>query len=353
MRNREDCKLKTGLLLDDVFLDHCAAGHHPEQPQRLVVIRRELERLSLSSRCSTVEPRPATDEEILSAHTPEYLRRLKETLPGSRGHIDLDTFYSPGTWEAALMAAGGTIELCARVFQGELRNGAAFVRPPGHHAGPNRSQGFCILNNIAIAARQLIRKGARRVAIVDWDIHHGNGTQDIFYSDAEVLYASIHMYPYYPGTGHYTEIGEGPGRGYNLNMPVPPRSGFAETCAAFRSIILPVLTQFRPDAILVSCGFDSHAGDPLGALRLDTESFRKMNGWLLAKARELCHDRLVLVLEGGYDLRSLAEASTALVGDLIASSPEEAAPICPDPAMAPVRRMLEDLTSILEKHWEL
>jgi acetoin utilization deacetylase AcuC-like enzyme len=344
--------MKTGLLLDDVFLDHCAAGRHPEQPERLVVIRRALERDSLWSACQHISARSATRAELARVHQASYLDTLERQIPGSRGHIDLDTFYSPGTWKAARMAAGGTVDLSTAVLDGSLQNGAAFVRPPGHHATPARSMGFCILNNVAVAAASALTQGADRVAIVDWDIHHGNGTQKAFYEDSRVLYISTHMYPYFPGSGHYTETGSGAGKNHNINLPVPPRSGFAEIAHVFKQIALKVLHQFRPDLILVSCGFDSHKNDPLGALELETVHFQTLNSWLLEAANEMCNGRMVLVLEGGYDLTTLAEASAMLVADLLSGDlPQEPVPSTPPTAL--VRRMTADVARLLSDTWQL
>jgi len=309
--------MQTGILRDDAFLNHCAAGYHPEQSSRLSVIYRELDARQLTAKTKKVSARKATDEEILKVHSIDYLNKLKKMLPGGRGHLDLDTFFSPGTWEAALLAAGGTAELVSQIMEGTLDNGAAFVRPPGHHATPDRSMGFCILNNIAIATKTAFTKGAKRVAIIDWDLHHGNGTQDAFYEDPDVLYISTHMSPFFPGTGDYTETGSKKGFGYNINIPMPPRSGRDEFHEAFSRIILPVLEQFDPCIILVSCGFDAHVSDPIGALELETNDFKLINHWIMEKAAQLCQNKLALVLEGGYDLNTLGCVSAILVEDLL------------------------------------
>ena len=346
--------MRTGILRHDAFLNHSAAGYHPEQPQRLSAIYRELDDRNLMRQCVSVSTREATREEILRVHTPPYLEKLEKLLPGSRGHLDLDTFFSPGTWKASLLAAGGTIKLVSALVDGDLDNGAAFVRPPGHHATPERSMGFCILNNIALAAQAALHRGVERVAIIDWDLHHGNGTQDAFYDNDKVLYLSTHMFPFFPGTGHYTEIGEGKGTGFNVNLPMPPRSGMAEFSAAFRRILLPILRQFHPQLLLVSCGFDAHVSDPIGALKLETEDFRRLNGWVMEAAEELCDRRLALVLEGGYDLRSLGDVSACLVEDLLQGGPHALSPEKAKTEPSPmVVRMIEDLSRLLSGSWKL
>lgn len=346
--------MRTGILRHDAFLNHSAAGYHPEQPQRLSAIYRELDHRDIMPRCASVSAREATKEEILRVHTPEYVDKLEKLLPESRGHLDLDTFFSPGTWRAALLAAGGTVQLTKDIIEGTLDNGVAFVRPPGHHATPDRSMGFCILNNIALAAQAALNHGVERVAIIDWDLHHGNGTQDAFYESDKVLYLSTHMFPFFPGTGHYTEIGEGKGTGFNVNLPFPPRSDMAEFSAGFGKILLPILKQYHPQLILVSCGFDAHISDPIGALKLATVDFRRLNGWVMEAAEDLCDSRLALVLEGGYDLRSLGEVSASLVEDLLQGGPRyltpEKAKTDPSPMVA---RMIEDLSRLLSGSWKL
>ncbi len=356
--------MKTGILADTLFMNHCAAGYHPEQPSRLSVIYKELETLGLFEKCHQVKAREATDEEILKVHTHKYLEKLKTLLPGNRGHLDPDTFFSPGSWKASLSAAGGTTDLVKMILEGSLDNGGAFVRPPGHHATPDRAMGFCILNNIAIAAESALEAGAERVAIVDWDLHHGNGTQDAFYETPDVLYISTHMYPFYPGTGHFSETGKGKGEGYNINIPMPPRSGTEEFEEAFLRIILPVLDQFKPSLILVSCGFDAHVSDPIGSLRLETSDFRRLNRLIMKKAATLCNNRMALVLEGGYDLRSIGSVSAALILDLLTGDnlqmhdpdgliPEFFGEKTLSKRKSLISPVVDDLSRILSKTWAL
>lgn len=345
--------MKTGLLLDDVFLNHHAVGHHPEQPERLAAIRKELNSRNLAQKCEVVSPRDATKEEILRVHTSSYLDRLERSVPGNTGHLDADTFYSPGSWDAALKAAGGTVDLALSVLKGELDNGAAFVRPPGHHATPGRAMGFCLLNNIAIAAAAALDQGAERVAIVDWDLHHGNGTQDIFYGDPKVLYTSLHMFPHYPGTGGPNEMGSGAGKGFTVNFPMPPYSGFPEFEAAFAEALLPILEQYNPDLLLVSAGFDAHERDPLGALQLDDQSYASMTGWLRQTADKCCGGKLVCVLEGGYDLQAIAGSGAEVISGLLDDDPKIQPPES-DPSVAPVvRKLLDAIKEILAEHWSL
>ena len=345
--------MKTGLLIDEIFLDHHAMGYHPEQPERINAINKELKRLNLIDPTSPVEPRKATRQEILRVHGEEYLNRLERVVPGQSGHLDADTFFSEGSWDTALKAAGGTVDLALSVLTGDLDNGAAFVRPPGHHATANRAMGFCLLNNIAIAAAAALAEGAERVAVVDWDLHHGNGTQDIFYADPKVLYTSLHMYPHYPGTGRHDETGSGEGKGFTVNLPMPPGAGSPEFAAGFKEILLPVLEQFDPDLILVSAGFDAHERDPLGALRLSDQDYAAMTVWLRRAAEKRCSGRVVCVLEGGYDLPAISGSAAAVVEQLLSDNPTIDNPSGDEPVAPLVRRLLDEIKRVQSNHWSL
>jgi acetoin utilization deacetylase AcuC-like enzyme len=295
-------------------LAHAPEREHPERPARLQAIEHALVDSGVLARCVRVAARPATRAELERVHTPAYLDELEATLQGGgSGWLDPDTYYSPGSWTAALYAAGGTIEVATRVASGELDNGGAFVRPPGHHATADRAMGFCLINNIAVAAA-LLRDQGKRVAIYDWDVHHGNGTEAIFDEDPEVLYCSTHEWPQYPGTGAAEHVGRGRGVGATVNVPLPRRTDAHLFMAAYRARIRPALERFAPDVILVSAGFDAHRADPIGGLKLEDETYAE-----LTRDLQSIQPRVAVVLEGGYDLgalgRSVVRVMQTLLGD--------------------------------------
>lgn len=296
------------LVDDERFDGHRAMGAHPERPERLIAARTGLARAVAEKELVRVPARPVSEEEVLRVHTESHLRGIRDALSAGWGYLDADTFFSPASEEAAWLAAGGAVELCRAVVHGPVRRGLALVRPPGHHAVPSRAMGFCLLNNIAIAAADALTRGLSRVAIVDWDVHHGNGTQDIFYRDPRVLFVSLHQSPLYPGTGRVDETGVRSGKGYTLNVPMPPGSGPNAYGAAFRELVLPALRAFEAELVLVSAGLDAHRQDPLAALELDSDCYGAMTTALVDQVEEAGHGRLVLVLEGGYDLDAI-EAS--------------------------------------------
>jgi acetoin utilization deacetylase AcuC-like enzyme len=334
------------VLRDGRYREHRAPGSHPERPERLDAIDRALE--PLSDRIDDLEPRPAEPEEILRVHGRRYLEAL-EGLSGRAGNLDADTYLSARSIEVAKLAAGGAVDLARRITRGAAPCGLALVRPPGHHAEADRAMGFCLLNNIAIAARALqAEEGVERIAIVDWDVHHGNGTQHQFEAERDVLFASLHQYPFYPGTGALGEAGEGAGRGFTVNVPLPRGCGDGEYLAAFDAIVVPVLCEFRPEVLLVSAGFDAHARDPLAGMQVSTRGFAAMTERLKGVADDLCDGRLVLLLEGGYDLDALGE-SVAAVLDRI--SGRAADPIPAPPADAALASPLESLREAHAAHW--
>ncbi len=330
-----------GYVLDEVFVHHRAPHGHPERPARAVAVRDALVAAGLPSRGRSIAPRAATDEELARVHRGGYLDDLIRKVPGQSGWLDADTYFSPGTWEATLAAAGGTADLALRVLSGELARGLAVVRPPGHHATADRAMGFCIINNVAVAAAAARAAGAARVAIVDWDVHHGNGTQDIFWDDPSVLYASTHQYPYYPGTGAPDEIGGVGALGATVNVGLPAGAGDPEYAVAFDEVILPALRRFKPDLVLVSAGFDPFEDDPLAGMRVTHRGFGAMAARLRAIADELCAGRLVVALEGGYDLRGLSGGMTAVLEAMVAAAPEAPAPT---PAISTAARVAIDAT---------
>ena len=304
--------MRTGLVIDRRYRAHVAPGDHPERPERLSAIEQALVDAHLVERCVAVAARPATRAELERAHAPAYLDSLQQQLSaGGDGWLDPDTYFSSGSWEAALLAAGASIDLALAVADGTLDDGAAFVRPPGHHATRDRAMGFCLLNNVAVAAAAL-RLQAKRVAIFDWDVHHGNGTEAIFDEEPDVLYCSTHEWPQYPGTGLADYTGSGRGLGFTVNVPLPRGTRPEAYLAAYRARIQPAIKEFAPDVILVSAGFDAHVDDPLGGLKLTDDTYETLTRDMLA----LC-PRVAVVLEGGYDLDALASSSVRVVQTLL------------------------------------
>lgn len=318
--------------VDDARFDaHEADGPHPECPERLTAVRGALASAVPPDRRRDLAPRPATDEELLRAHTEEHLVSLRESLQTSRGYIDGDTFFSPGSEKAAWLAAGAAAQLASDMAQSQAPHiGVLAARPPGHHATRDRAMGFCLLNNVAVAAHAALAAGSERVAIVDWDVHHGNGTQDIFYDDGRVLFISLHQWPLYPGSGRPSEIGRGDGLGSTVNLALPAGSDGAVYGDAFRQVVLPALEAFDPEVLLVSSGFDAHAADPLANMALRATDYGAMAHALWEQACERGQSRLGLMLEGGYDLAALqASADAALKGLQGNAQPLHQAPIDP------------------------
>ena len=298
---------------------------HPERPERAeamdVIAARWRER-----GIEVVAPSPATRDQLLRVHDAEYLRRISETA-GRAVALDPDTYTSPESYEIALLAAGAAVDAVERVWTASHSSAFALVRPPGHHAERDRAMGFCLFNNIAVAAAHARSLGANRVAIVDYDVHHGNGTQQTFERDPSVLYVSTHQYPFYPGTGAADEIGDGQGAGATVNLPLEVGATDDDYRLVFEEVIVPVLRQFRPDLLLVSAGFDAHERDPLAGMRVTTAGFGAMTQTLRRVAEECCRGRLALVTEGGYDLRALAASLDASVQAL--ASPSSTDPAWP------------------------
>jgi len=292
---------------DDRCLLHDNGPGHPESPQRLVAIRDRLERGGTRDRLLAIAPEPAPLAALAAVHDSAYVEALRRACERAPVRLDPDTIVSAGSWDAALLSAGGGLAAVDAVFDGRVRAAFVATRPPGHHAERDQAMGFCLFNNIAVAARHAQdRHGIERVAIVDWDVHHGNGTQHVFEEDDTVLYISTHQWPFYPGTGARHERGRGRGLGCTLNVPLPAGSGDAVYQRAFETEVIPALERFRPDLVLVSAGFDAHEHDPLAGMALTTEGYRRLTTLLRDAAVTLCGGRLVSLLEGGYDLEALA-----------------------------------------------
>ena len=322
--------MTTAYLYSSVFLEHEEYAH-PESPGRLREIMRVLSATKVLSRLVALEPLPATDAQLAAAHSADHIARVKGLVAHGGGHFDADTYANARSLDAALLAAGAVVSAVDAVMTGQVSNAFALVRPPGHHATPTRPMGFCLFNNIAIAAHHaLTHHQVERVMIVDFDVHHGNGTQDIFYDTARVLYCSTHQYPHYPGTGDWDEIGEGDGRGYNVNVPLPPRVGDDGYQRIFDDLFFPLAERYRPQLILVSAGYDAHWSDPLAAENLTIAGYGALSRTLVEMAHTLCDGRIVFTLEGGYNLPALAHGVVAtfhaLLGNVDNPDPLGASP---------------------------
>jgi acetoin utilization deacetylase AcuC-like enzyme len=265
-------------------------------------------------------PQPATDDNVLLVHSAEYVRKVRDEIAAGRRSLSTgDTEVSPGSLVAALAAAGTVVSAVDAVMTGQTRRAFCAVRPPGHHASASRGMGFCVFNNVAIGARHARKKYVvERILIVDWDVHHGNGTQDVFWNDGSVLFFDTHQHPWYPGTGAASEIGEGKGRGLILNNPFPAGSGRAQILGAFRESLVPAAERFKPDLVMISAGFDSRLGDPLGQFRLTDDDFKDLTDTIVTIAREFSQGRVVSVLEGGYALDGLAASVLGHLQRLVA-----------------------------------
>jgi len=294
------------LLYDDACLLHEPGQRHPESPGRLAAIWRDLSARPVPG-TEVVAPPRSTEEELARIHGEAYVREIL-ALQGKRIRLDPDTATSAGSVDSALLAAGAACEAVRRVLDGSAQGAFALVRPPGHHAEATRAMGFCLFNNVAVAAAEAHARGVSRVLCVDWDVHHGNGTQHSFYGRPDLLFMSTHQWPLYPGTGHESETGTGPGAGYTVNVPLPAGCGDEDYAAVFTDLLLPLADEYKPELVLVSAGFDAHRDDPLAGMDVTSDGFAALCGAVKSIADRHCKDRIVLTLEGGYDLPALARS---------------------------------------------
>jgi acetoin utilization deacetylase AcuC-like enzyme/formylglycine-generating enzyme required for sulfatase activity len=309
----QNMKTKTGFLFDNIFLEHKTTSDHPEKPQRLVAIIDNLKEKKLYSELVQVPFSPIEMKYLLKIHTKEHVEHVRQVCHSNEGYLDsLDTPVSEKSYEAALMAAGAVTAAIDSVMEGKITNAFCAVRPPGHHAEKDRALGFCIFNNIAIGARYIQEKyQLAKVLIVDWDVHHGNGTQHAFYNDPDILYFSVHQYPFYPGTGAESEKGAGKGLNFTINAPLPAGSTDADYMEVFENKLKPAALSFSPDFVLISAGFDAHKNDLLGGMKVTEQGFSQMTRVVKDIAEKCCNSRIVSVLEGGYNLQALASCVEA------------------------------------------
>jgi len=306
-------KPKTALVYDDIYLEHKTTPGHPESPQRLVAITERLKASGLYSKLLKISPKPVPSQWLTMVHSPEYIQRVKQSCENNAGYLDsMDVPISAKSYDAALMAAGGVLSAIDAVVEKKAANAFCAVRPPGHHSLKDKAMGFCIFNNVAIGAKYIQKKhNLSDILIVDWDVHHGNGTQAMFYEDPSVLYFSTHQYPFYPGTGSEAEKGDGDGLNYNINVPLPIGSGDDDYVKAFKEKLEPAALAFSPDFVLISAGFDAHKDDLLGGMKVTADGFAQMTQIVKEISEKCCEGRLVSVLEGGYGLEGLADSVEA------------------------------------------
>jgi len=313
--------VSVGLVYHPIYLEH-NTGLHCEAASRLTITMSHLKNVGTMDKLVPIKPQAATIEQIARVHSPSYISGIESFVRRGGGYLDDgDTVASPASYEAAIYAAGGVIAAVDAVMSNKVTYAFALLRPPGHHAVRDAAMGFCIFNNVAIAARDAISKhNLERVLIVDFDVHHGNGTQDAFYSESSVLYFSTHQYPFYPGSGGVDEVGSGEGEGYTVNVPMPGGCGDTEYMRAFEDVLVPVVKRYKPQLILVSAGYDAHWADSISSMQVTTTGYAKMAAILKGLADDLCRSRLVFALEGGYNFEALAESVDATINVLLGST---------------------------------
>ena len=347
---------RTGIVKDDRYLDHVMDPGHPESPERLRVIYKMLEENEMKGLFEMVKPRAATQEELEMTHASSYINMVASTAGKPYYRLDMDTSTCGKSYEAALWAAGGLLELIKAVMEAKLNNGFALVRPPGHHAERDRAMGFCLFNNVAIGAHFAIKNfSLQKILIVDWDVHHGNGTQNAFYEDPRVLYFSTHRYGFfYPGTGAATEVGKGKGEGFNVNVPLSTGGSDADYGNIFEKILKPIALEYQPQLVLVSAGFDIHYDDPLGGMEVTEKGFARMTQILMEIAEATAQGKLAITLEGGYDVYGESRSVKAVLKELAqASALEKKDLLEKEKASYPrIERFILQLKEIQKRYWK-
>jgi acetoin utilization deacetylase AcuC-like enzyme len=338
--------LRTGIVVDARYQDHDTGHNHPERPERIATLVDTLTRYERAG-LKRFDPRLATPTEIALVHDTSHVDRVAATAQQNRFAFDADTSVSAQSYHTALLATGGLLTLLEAIMTHDIDNGFALVRPPGHHAERDRAMGFCLFNSAAIGAQYLRERfGLNRILVMDWDVHHGNGTQHSFYDDPGVLYVSTHQYPYYPGTGALNEVGTGQGEGYTLNLPLSPGCGDAEYQELFTDVIAPICRQFNPEFVLISAGFDAHRRDPLGGMDVTDTGFGAMARVLLQVAQEHAQGRCAAILEGGYDLEGLRKSVCSVLDEMEGGHITESLP------SHTVRGLASTAWQIQGRYWE-
>ena len=345
--------MKVGYVYDPVYLEH-DTGQHPENAARLEAVMSRLEESSLKKRLYHISPRPATIEELALVHREEYIAYIQAVAKNGGGWLDADTLVSPGSYKAALYATGGLIR-ATEVVMTEGGSAYGLVRPPGHHATATQAMGFCLFNNVALGARYLKETyGAKKVMIVDIDVHHGNGTQAVFYSADEVLYVSMHQFPAFPGTGNFGEVGDGQGEGFTVNIPMGKGHGDGDFAKVIYFIVNPLAQAYEPDMILVSCGFDLYHRDPLGGMRGTGDGYGLMTFFLVGIAEKVCQGRIAFIMEGGYSLRGIRECGLRVMQELCGVSSVSAKSIDKVVGRSPKRlSAIAKAMEVQKKYWKV
>lgn len=346
------CFVQTGLVYDQAYLNH-DTGSHPENGDRVAYSYNILGKAQMLEKIVAIKPRPATMEEIELVHKPVYFTRVRDFSNRGGGHFGEDNVGSHGTFDTALLAAGGTLSAVDAVMERKVESAFALVRPPGHHATPGAAMGFCFFNNIAICARYAAKKyGLSRILVVDWDEHHGNGTEGIFYNDSSVLYFSVHREWNFPGTGHVNSVGEGGGKGFNINVPLPRRSNDDDYEYVFRQILKPVAYEYNPELVLVSAGMDTHAKDYIGQMNMSGSGYARLAAVVLEIAGSCCGGASVFVLEGGYNPKALAEGVLAVINTMVDWDPKEEHPAEENLLVKiAVKGAVSDVRRVHERYW--
>jgi len=346
---------RVGLVSDPVFLQH-ETGGHPERKERLQAILAVLAEEGLLDRLTLIPPQEVDLNLLAKVHHPEYIRAVRDMAVRGGGMWDADTIIAPQSYRVALMAAGGTVRAVDEVMQGDLDSAFALVRPPGHHAEPHRAMGFCLFNNVAIAAAHAREHfGLERILILDWDVHHGNGTQVVFEDDPGVLFISAHQSPLYPGTGALQEVGMGAGKGYTVNLPMPRGSGDRAYYYLFKQVVEPIALEFVPQLVLVSAGFDGHHADPLAGLQLTSRGYGQMAEMVMDIAARCCNGKVVMVLEGGYNLDVIGYAVASVISRMFGLDIQLKEPVDPPKGefLAIARERVDAAKNQLGAYWKL
>lgn len=341
---------KLAIVTDDLFLAHRNPPGHPECPERLAGILDMLAATGLGEKTVSIETRPATEEEIVLVHARPYFEAVKATSGREFTELDADTSACEVSFDAALAGSGGLVCSADSVLSGEIDAAFVLCRPPGHHAERDRAMGFCLFNHVAVAAAHLVsNRGIGKVAVIDWDVHHGNGTQHIFYDSSQVLYFSVHQFPFYPGTGSLKELGYEKGLGHTVNVPCPSMLGDEDYLRIFGEILAPVMEQYRPEFILVSAGFDAYQADPLGGMLLTSRGFARLTRFALELAEKHCGGKIAFVLEGGYNTAEMGPIARAVVKEMldIGKSPADF-----DAQKTSCGHTIEETRRVYSRFWE-